>query len=236
MLFEGKSVKDKVFNVLSEEWPLSARKIFFKLKGHTYQAVYKVLQELVEQRIVKKQDQQYFVNIKWLNETIQHLEALKQDYRYRQGFLNGQFAASNPLCFDRRIAHFVEKVGPKVQDWIKGKCCILAVCGNIYGLTLKQYLDMYKKIPLISIKHDMSNLPDNMPENVIVVDFYIHTGGTYKRALNSLRDHPNVKNICYVVEYDMLGLADFSAEQGKVTKPLIDLNVIPIDEISCPAH
>jgi len=224
LLGTGKCVKDQVFNLLSREWPLSARKTFYELKNGsnlTYQAVYKALQELVENNIVKKRDQHYFVNIEWINKSVEHLEALQQEYRYRQGFLNGQFMAKNPFCFDRRIANFIEKVGPKVQSEIKDKkAIILAVCGNIFGLALKQYLG--EKVRFTQIHHENPSLPENLPDTVIVVDFYIHTGGAYKRIMNFLRNHPKIKNIHYVVEYDMLGLADYSSERGQMSPPLIE--------------
>ena len=224
LLGTGKCVKDQVFNLLSREWPLSARKIFYELKNGnnlTYQAVYKALQELIEKNIVKKQDQQYFVNIEWVNDTVQHLESIRQEYRYRQGFLNGQFMAKNPFCFDRRIANFIEKVGPKVQSEIKDKkAAILAICGNTFGVALKQFLG--EKVSFMQIHHENPSLPKNLPDTVIVVDFYIHTGGAYKRVMKTLREHPKIKNIHYVVEYDMLGLADFTAERGQMPPPLIE--------------
>ena len=214
----GTSLKDRIFSVLSNEWPLSARKIFHKIgeDSVTYQAVYKVLRELLDHKVIKQQDQQYFMNIEWLEQAIHHLDVLRQDYRYRQGFLNGQFVAKNPFCFDRRIANFIEKVGPKLG--IKENCAVLAVCGNIYGLALKQYLE--PSVQLISLHHDAKKLPKDLPENIIVVDYYIHTGNTYKRITTALRNHPKVKHILYVVEYDMLNLADIAAEKGQIQVPV----------------
>ena len=68
-LGKPKSVKDAVISVLSHEWPLSARRIYTKVKSIgldvSYQAVHKAIIELLEQEILSKVDGGYQISAEW---------------------------------------------------------------------------------------------------------------------------------------------------------------------------
>jgi hypothetical protein len=62
------TTKDAVISILTIEWPLSLRSIFYKIKKQygydsTYQAVYKAVKELVEARVLAAKEKQYEINI-----------------------------------------------------------------------------------------------------------------------------------------------------------------------------
>ena len=60
---KGKSVKDCIISILSAEWPLSAKKIYNRIKSGgaevSYQAVHKALKELSGKGILEKEDKGY---------------------------------------------------------------------------------------------------------------------------------------------------------------------------------
>ena len=66
------SVKSDIVSILSKNWPLGAKKIYFDIKkrGHkvTYQAVHKSLKELVATGIIEKSKKKYEISEKWLEE------------------------------------------------------------------------------------------------------------------------------------------------------------------------
>ena len=77
-------VKNLIIQILSEEWPLTAKKIYYRVKRKgksvTYQAVFKALTYLVKQRIVDKNNYNYSLNKKWLSETANFYENIKKRY------------------------------------------------------------------------------------------------------------------------------------------------------------
>ncbi len=61
--------KEKIIELLSQEWPLTAKKIYHKVSKRisiTYQATHKALQELVEKRIIEKSKEGYQISKEWI--------------------------------------------------------------------------------------------------------------------------------------------------------------------------
>ena len=68
-IFEEDSLKRLILEILSGEWPLSVRKIHTKViakKTITYHAVYKTVNQMVKDDILKKQYTGYMIDIEWL--------------------------------------------------------------------------------------------------------------------------------------------------------------------------
>jgi len=62
------NTKDAVISILTLEWPLSLRNIFYKIKkqygySSTYQSVYKAVKELCEIGVLKEKDKRYEIDI-----------------------------------------------------------------------------------------------------------------------------------------------------------------------------
>jgi len=67
------SVKNVVIQILADEWPLTVKEIFKRVKREfgknvTYQATHKVVHELLFKKIVLANKKEYFLNTRWLNE------------------------------------------------------------------------------------------------------------------------------------------------------------------------
>ena len=70
MFFQNSS-KKLLFKILSEEWPLSAKEIYFRVlklseKDLSYQAVHKLLLSLVNEDIVVKSGGKYLIDLDWV--------------------------------------------------------------------------------------------------------------------------------------------------------------------------
>lgn len=67
----GNPTKEKIVEVLSASWPLTAKKVYNILKKDyrlslTYQATYKAIGELLSDGVIEKSSEGYQININWL--------------------------------------------------------------------------------------------------------------------------------------------------------------------------
>ncbi|MEK6970766.1 MAG: hypothetical protein AABW68_03675, partial [archaeon] len=79
------SVRDEILSILSEEFPLSTKEIFSRVKKGgkevSYQAVHKTLVQLVSQKVVEKKDGQYRIQKEWITGIRDHLTILEHQYQ-----------------------------------------------------------------------------------------------------------------------------------------------------------
>lgn len=71
-IFGTDSTKNLIVEIISQEWPLTAKKVHARLsKKHnvstTYQAIHKALKELTQKRILQKGKEGYLINKEWLH-------------------------------------------------------------------------------------------------------------------------------------------------------------------------
>jgi hypothetical protein len=74
------SIKNIIISILSEFDSLNAKEIYLKVikeKEVSYQAVFKMLQELYDSNILEKQQSKYFISEKWINELKRFVENFK---------------------------------------------------------------------------------------------------------------------------------------------------------------
>jgi len=82
--FQGNTTKENIIEILTEKWPLTAKKIYRTLTktyhiSLTYQAAYKALQELTENKILEKRKTGYIINKEWIKRLGQFSEKMKSD-------------------------------------------------------------------------------------------------------------------------------------------------------------
>ena len=83
------STKDQIINVLSYDWPLSARKVYNFLKKKynnnvTYQAVYKAISQMLAEKILIKTKEGYQLNLTWIKEIHDQTEMIRANYYSEQ--------------------------------------------------------------------------------------------------------------------------------------------------------
>lgn len=79
------STKDQIVNILSYDWPLSIRKIYFFLKKKygrkvTYQAVYKAINQMLANKVLLKTKSGYQLNLDWVKEIHNQTEIIRVNY------------------------------------------------------------------------------------------------------------------------------------------------------------
>ena len=223
--FSSGCVKDLCVLLLSNEWPLTAKETYYRIKKRfgvsiTYQAVFKTLQELVENDIIKKRNKKYQINIAWLNRLHDTIEKIKSHYLMKESFEKGMEFAKTIYNFDSRVMSFVQKIGPRAEEFFNQEGAIITLKGNeVYGIALKNYLESKNydiKLQEVDREEPEINLEKIKNIDVVVVDGSIHTGTSYKRVMKELQELKDRNKIRYAVEHDMKGLSDWSCENNDV--------------------
>jgi hypothetical protein len=80
-----KTTKDFVITILSKEWPLTLRNIYFKIKkaygySASYQSVYKAVKELLEDKALTEKDKKYSINVEWIKNLQSFTDIVETNY------------------------------------------------------------------------------------------------------------------------------------------------------------
>jgi len=220
-----RNVREAILSVLSTEFPLSIKKIYNKVKKEhnldvSYQAVFKIINGMLEDNVLEKLDKEYKLNIAWIKDLENELDMIKKSY---MGYDNEK---KEPL--QDRVNSFIAEVAPKIKEYLGGdEACVVGVSGGggiIFGVALFSYL-LKEGVKASYIEYDRIKqeyqgkliIPKKELENkkIIIVDSSIYTGKTHNTILERLSKVKklfNIKGIKYAVEKDSIGLADFSRE------------------------
>lgn len=81
--------RDKIIELLAIEWPLLTKNIQFILKQNystniTYQAVHKLLNQLLEEKVVMRKENGWMLNEKWVEEQSLFFKKIDSDYKRGQ--------------------------------------------------------------------------------------------------------------------------------------------------------
>jgi len=79
------NTKDAVISILTTDWPLSLRQMFYKIRkkynySSSYQAVYKAVKELKEKEVLIEKDKKYMININWVKEVQSFTDIVETNY------------------------------------------------------------------------------------------------------------------------------------------------------------
>ncbi|MBI2675430.1 MAG: hypothetical protein HYX24_03160 [Candidatus Aenigmarchaeota archaeon] len=81
---QPRTVRDSIIYILSNEWPLSAKKIYNRVRqnGHhvSYQAVHKNLQELITNGILEKESGEYKLDLLWIKQVKEFTNKIENHY------------------------------------------------------------------------------------------------------------------------------------------------------------
>lgn len=91
-------VKSLIINILSNEWPLTAKKIYSRVKSEgknvSYQAVFKALQQLVAKSVVEKKEMDYSLDKTWLEKTANFYGEVSKTYSGEHADISSQILKS----------------------------------------------------------------------------------------------------------------------------------------------
>jgi len=80
-----KNSKDAIINILTTEWPLTLKQIYYKIKkqynyASSYQSVYKAVKELCDTKVLKGKDKKYEINIEWVKQVQSFTDIVETNY------------------------------------------------------------------------------------------------------------------------------------------------------------
>ncbi|MDP2924905.1 MAG: hypothetical protein Q8N99_00885 [Nanoarchaeota archaeon] len=87
------NTKDAVISILTLEWPLTLREIYYKIKKHygyssTYQSVFKAVKELLKVNILKEHYKRYEINIDWIKRLQSFTDIVETNYFAKERLRN----------------------------------------------------------------------------------------------------------------------------------------------------
>lgn len=103
---ESASTKQKIIDLLSNEYPLTAKKIHLKLQKLysaeiSYQGVHKILKEMEIQKVIEKKKNEYLLSIDWIQKSKKVLEKVEQKYLQNSKIIIPEdFSGSIEIEFD----------------------------------------------------------------------------------------------------------------------------------------
>lgn len=92
---EGKpsTTKDAIISILTTEWPLSLKEIFYRIKrqygySSTYQAVYKAVNELIQAKVLLRKENKYEINVVWVKKLQSFTDIVETNYYTKERIVN----------------------------------------------------------------------------------------------------------------------------------------------------
>ncbi len=151
---QKKSTKDSVILLLSHEFPLSANQVYSRLRKQfalsvSYQAVHKVLTQLLEEKVLVKEGKNYFLSKQWISSIKKFGLNLDSQYSENKRWeilgekLETQKTIVIPLTGIQQTArflfgHFFRLENPERKPNI----ALWRNCYSILGLSEDDYLDL----------------------------------------------------------------------------------------------
>ncbi len=83
------NTKNKIIEILSENWPLTAKQIYNRLQRNyaisvSYQAVHKQLKQMMEEKNISKTQSEYIINEEWIKKIQNNAELIAEKIKNKQ--------------------------------------------------------------------------------------------------------------------------------------------------------
>ncbi len=114
------SIKEIVVMILSEEWPLSVRQIYERLRRMhavecSYQAVFKHVKELSRRGILDCRERRYMISLGWLERLYLFVQNYLECYEQNPGGVIGPRAELELLAKYQRMTGVPPALGPRLR-------------------------------------------------------------------------------------------------------------------------
>ncbi|MBU2476150.1 hypothetical protein KKG83_01630 [Candidatus Micrarchaeota archaeon] len=110
---ETASTKQKIIDLLSNEYPLPAKSIHSRLQRLysteiSYQGVHKLLKEMEDHKIIERRKQEYLLSLEWIQKSKKMMERVEQKYLQNQKIVIPEdFSGSIEIEFDSMTELYV---------------------------------------------------------------------------------------------------------------------------------
>lgn len=114
---DNKTTKEIIIDILSRDWPLSARKIYSVVTKTrnlpiSYQATHKALKELLQQNVIIKKQNNYQLHSDWISKLNEFGQRVKNEYEQnpKETKIIQKIVFKNPMEFMKFHFGFLEKL------------------------------------------------------------------------------------------------------------------------------
>ncbi len=151
-LSNNDSTKDKIIELLSYEWPLSLRKIYYLLKKRglkiTYQAVHKAIHQLLDDNKLIKTSDGFMINLAWIKDIHEKTDIIRVNYfSKKRSFLSVE--ETKETADSRKDNHGIKDDGYSSNESIR-----VFIFNNWFDL--EKYLYYFQKKTLKGFKDKRS--------------------------------------------------------------------------------
>jgi hypothetical protein len=186
--------KDAVITVLTHDWPLNLRNIFYKIKKQfgykaTYQSVYKAVKELCEKKVLTEKDKKYEIDIEWIKNLQSFTDIVETNYYAKEKLQSPSGLKDSKSGEDIIILNFETIFDAEKYLYYFMKTELFkkknsSVCFKIQNewrplFYLRAEYNYYKRLLKKSHKVYILCSGDSYLENLFK-KFYIFTGARYK--------------------------------------------------------
>ncbi len=117
-----KTVKEKIINILSFEWPLTTKEIYSKVTKtssteKSYQAIHKALSELVEKQVIEKKENGFMLKKEWIKNCTKYFSYLNDSYiEQKKTFIDKELKTPSKIIFND-----VSELTITIAEWFAEK-------------------------------------------------------------------------------------------------------------------
>ncbi len=219
---KGLTTKDTVLSILSVEWPLASNRIHRLVvkkldRAVSYQAVHKVLKQMVENKVLEKRGKGYLIDVHWLN----HLESFVKEIRElyglgydavegvgRQTFFGGDLFSPN-LSY---LNHFKKKLVEKLREEIENVEAFEIQEILLNDFSLKEKLD--KKVVMQTVDELISSFKSPRRHIKWGAILALKEFGNKGAAIKKLSKQLNCSEDAFVRGYAALALGAIGGESA----------------------
>lgn len=181
------TMRDDILSILSEEFPLTAKEISARVKRQmgknvTYQAVHKTIQQMVERKILTKQEKEYRIAPEWVQHTKEYIHLLEKTFQHTPSVKKVLSQLPKPVTFKftrySELCVFVAQLLVEYREMKKVKMPNYALLWHTWW-PLKFDFSMWELF---------QKMDDYNPDNRVVVSQntpFDHMAGKYYRLSSS---------------------------------------------------
>ena len=183
------STREQIIRILSEDWPLSAKRIHNQLKkrfasGVTYQAVHKLLNILRDERILIQVGYNWKLNKSWMDSQLLFFKKVNRSYSERNDSLFSQLKVFffdvngvwTPELTHVELAHRTKnyaKVKKLITSQTLGKISIVKafeeVSNSMKGISLFDVMEHASQIPLMEGAQELASFLKEKGVSLVLV-------------------------------------------------------------------
>lgn len=201
-------VKDIIISVISREWPITAKRIYNRVKGQglsvTYQAVHKAIKELTAEGTLIKEDKEYSIKPDWIKQNKRFYEELERMMMVGKNISIEEILSNDitEISFGNvyEFFSFTLDILEKIVEKSEQKLCVNEVHNMYWALSgSKKEQEQFRKILSLHPKTYFLCRGDTFADRMLA-KFYEQFGAKVKTGFECARNNDIMAGGGYVLQ------------------------------------